>query len=511
MIKIFNKYFIYTIPIFLSLFPIFTNQDQKALFGEEIPNKIQAQSTIRIAFTGEENGYLEPCGCSDTELGGLSKRHTLINLLRKNDENCILLSLGDLTKEVGRQDEIKMEIALKALDQMGYLAHNIGEKDIDMGFELLSYLSQISNVNFISSNIVFKNSQGLNVKPYVIKQIETEDTILRIGILGILSPKLVDDSYLDVEVLDPVESLKPLLNILIGETDFLLLLSHAEIDDSIRLAEIFPEFNLIITGHKVDNPEIYIKKIKNTYVIPVGEKGKYLGTITLPLHPLERYIRAGSRVSKLKQYETSISIEKLEYYGLLRYYELLQYYGLYNKIKEPAIEIKPLDERYEDSYEVEELLRTYQQILKDEELLKQVSKSYLPSDLVFIGNDDCAICHNKIFKHWEETGHASAYETLLKAEHEYDPECLACHTIGLHYFTGFETIETTPKMKGVGCESCHGPGSNHKEIQSEDYGKANGDVCITCHEDEHSPKFQFEEYWQKMAHPTEDKQSKSYK
>ncbi|MFQ5714310.1 MAG: multiheme c-type cytochrome [Candidatus Scalinduaceae bacterium] len=452
---------------------------------------MSSEFAISIVFTGEEDGYLEPCGCSKGELGGLSKRHTLINLLRDNSENCILLSLGDISREVGRQDEIKMEITLKALDQMGYFAHNIGEKDINMGLELLDYLSYTSDVNFISSNIVFLDSPDLNVKPYVIKEIETKEATVKIGILGILSPELVNDDYQNIEVMDPVVSLKDLLSDLNGKADILVLLSHAKMDDSIKLAEIFPELDLIISGHGVDEPALYLKRVNNTYIVPVAEKGKYLGVITFP--PKHRH---GDKTKHNKAY---IPIRKLEYYGLS------QYYGLATQVREPAIEVVPLDERFENSPEIERLLKIYQQRLKDEELLKKVFKSDPPSGFAFIGNDDCAVCHNKIFKHWEETRHASAYETLVKVGHEYDPECVSCHTIGLHYFTGFETIESTPKMKGVGCESCHGPGSNHKETQSKGYGSVNADGCVTCHEDEHSPNFQFEEYWQKIVHPPEDK------
>jgi len=153
------------------------------------------------------------------------------------------------------------------------------------------------------------------------------------------------------------------------------------------------------------------------------------------------------------------------------------------------------------------LLKIYQQRLRDEELLLQVIKSDPSSSLTFIGNDDCAVCHNKIYKHWEETGHASAYETLEKVEHEYDPECVECHVVGLDYFTGFETIESTPGLKGVGCESCHGPGSDHKETQSKNYGRVDVGVerCGTCHNDEHSPNFEFEDYWQQIKHPRDGK------
>ncbi len=441
-------------------------------YGVESESSLHEDSTaslIHIAFTGEENGYLEPCGCSEAQLGGFSKRHTLINHLMKKDENLILLSLGDIPDKIGRQDEIKMETALSALDQMGYVAHNLGEKDLDMGSDLLGYLSQINNVDFLSSNIVDLTPQVLNIKPYIIKEIKNKGLILRVGILGILSPELIESNYQDMEVKDPVESLKPLISDLIGKTDFLILLSHAEIEESVKIAEACPEFDLIISGHRVDRPDLYLEKVNNTYVIPVGEKGKYLGKITLQL--------------KRKQL------------GVGQHFNSDSF----------AIETIALDERYEDSPEIEALLKIYQQRLKDEELVKNVFKEEPPSNLAFIGNSDCSVCHNKIFKHWEETSHSSAYETLVKSGHEYDPECLECHTIGLNYFTGFETIETTPELKGVGCESCHGPGSSHKETQSKDYGGVDVDQCIICHESEHSPHFQYGDYWKKIMHPPEDK------
>ncbi len=471
MVRIITQNSFYKTCIFILMLLILYYQHSN-IYGIESESSLHEDSTavsIQVAFTGEENGYLEPCGCSEAQLGGYPKRHTLINHLMKKDENLVLLSLGDIPDKIGRQDEIKMETALSALDQIGYVAHNLGEKDLDMGVDLLGYLSQVSNVAFLSSNIVDFTPQILNIKPFIIKEIKKKELILRVGILGILSPELIENNYQDMEVTDPVESLRPLINDLIGKTDFLILLSHAEIEESVKIAEACPEFDLIISGHRVDRPDLYIEKVNNTYVIPVGEKGKYLGKITL---------RLKRKHLGTEQYVSSDS---------------------------PAIETIAIDERYEDSLEINTLLGIYQQRLKDEELVKNVFKAEHSSNLAFIGNNDCSVCHKKIFKHWEETSHASAYETLVKSGHEYDPECLECHVIGLNYFTGFETIETTPELKGVGCESCHGPGSNHKETPSKDYGKADVDQCIICHESEHSPNFQYEDYWKKIVHPLEEK------
>ena len=44
---------------------------------------------------------------------------------------------------------------------------------------------------------------------------------------------------------------------------------------------------------------------------------------------------------------------------------------------------------------------------------------------------------------------------------QYDGECVVCHTVGFGYKTGFANEKDTPKLKDVGCESCHGPGSLH--------------------------------------------------
>ncbi|MBC8548674.1 MAG: hypothetical protein H8D23_03390 [Candidatus Brocadiales bacterium] len=472
MIRTINQIPVVKTYVIVSLLLILFNQGCSSLCGKETGesrNEAQSAPVIHVAFTGEENGYLEPCGCSEVQLGGFPKRHTLIKHLKEKDENLILLSLGDLPGKVGRQDEIKMETALEALDLMGFAAHNIGEKDLNMGIDLLGYLSQISNVDFISSNIVDLTSQVLKIKPYIIKEIRTKEATLNVGILGIVSPALIEDSFQGIDVVDPVLSLKPLLSSLNDKTDLLILLSHAEMEESIKIAEVYPELDLIISGHLVDRPDLYIEKVNNTYVIPVGEKGKYAGEITL----------------SLQQNQTDE--------------------GGYFISVSPAIEITPLDGRFGDSPEIAMLLRTYQQRLRDEELLAQVFKSDPPANLAFIGNDDCSACHNKIFKHWEETGHASAYETLVRSEHEYDPECVECHVIGLNYFTGFETIESTPELKGVGCESCHGPGSDHKETLSKDYGRVSVENCVICHNDEHSPNFDFKDYWQKIKHPVEDK------
>ena len=121
----------------------------------------------------------------------------------------------------------------------------------------------------------------------------------------------------------------------------------------------------------------------------------------------------------------------------------------------------------------------------------------------YIGSGQCKACHNKKsegqqWNKWKAMKHAKAYEALLtEAAAEVAakvgvagppaeaPECLRCHTTAL---------DVLAKEDGVQCESCHGPGSLHKEagkkvMFSKDSDvdpkvfllKANEQTCIRCH------------------------------
>jgi len=147
-----------------------------------------------------------------------------------------------------------------------------------------------------------------------------------------------------------------------------------------------------------------------------------------------------------------------------------------------------------------------------------------------IGTSKCNVCHKSEKRGnqaavWEASAHAKAYETLAsdasmaiaKEMGIEDPqaaaECLVCHTT--QGFLG--EVELDPKGKyaveeGVGCEACHGAGSEYKSnkvMQDPELSKAAGlitpdeEQCLKCH-NEKSPTYQefvFKERWAAIAHP----------
>jgi hypothetical protein len=98
------------------------------------------------------------------------------------------------------------------------------------------------------------------------------------------------------------------------------------------------------------------------------------------------------------------------------------------------------------------------------------------ADFAYVGSKKCRMCHIKQYKSWEQTNMAKAFELLkpgaraeqrtaagLDPEKDYttDAECLSCHTTGYGEPGGFESMEATPTLAGVGCEMCHGAGGEY--------------------------------------------------
>ncbi|OGX04670.1 MAG: hypothetical protein A3G87_07560 [Omnitrophica bacterium RIFCSPLOWO2_12_FULL_50_11] len=440
---------------------------------------LQAQSALGgcLLFSGEERGYLEPCGCAKPLLGGIAKRHTFLKSL---SGQWLSVSLGDLVGgdtlaagHVRRQDELKAETLTQALEIMNYSIHNLGEMDLDMGLDVLAYLFPPGSVPLLSSNVQ-PSSPLIEVAPYKVLEVVSGGKTLRVGFLGVLSPSLVGSPPSGVEIIPPAEALPPLVRELKDKVDILVLLSHAPLEESLGLAGNFPEFHLVASGHGVDHP-IVIKK-DNTWVFTPGIKGKHL----------------------------------------------VLYH--YNPDKGSGVmETVTLDERLEDSALMLSLLDNYQERLKEERLLSRVERFPLPGQTSYVGSRACSPCHPAVSQHWGSTLHATAYETLLKAGRASDPECVACHVVGLNYVSGFQSQDISPDLTGVGCEGCHGPGSLHianarsrdrpsglsntdrsKDLSLQDgYGKVSSEGCKGCHDPEHSPTFQFEPFWERIRHPAE--------
>ena len=95
----------------------------------------------------------------------------------------------------------------------------------------------------------------------------------------------------------------------------------------------------------------------------------------------------------------------------------------------------------------------------------------------FEGRKKCSSCHKSQAESWGQTAHSKAMDSLKpntkaeakkkakldpKKDYTKDKDCVGCHVDGWGKEGGY-TIEDPSKFtSGVGCESCHGPGSKYR-------------------------------------------------
>jgi hypothetical protein len=103
----------------------------------------------------------------------------------------------------------------------------------------------------------------------------------------------------------------------------------------------------------------------------------------------------------------------------------------------------------------------------------------------YVGMEKCKECHPEDVKTYSEWKYSRNFRILEMRGKEHDPKCVPCHTTGYGQPGGFVSVEKTPHMKNVQCESCHGAASLHVIAPTvEEHQRTLSipkNVCTTCH------------------------------
>lgn len=252
---------------------------------------------LTILHTNDVHSHIDPFPMSDTRnpnMGGVARRSALIESIRQENPNVLLLDAGDIFQGTPYFNYYGGELEFKLMSMMKYDASTIGNHDFDNGIEGLYAQMPHAKFEFISSNYDFKNTlmDGL-VKPYKIYH----KNGIKVGVfgLGIELKGLVDSQmYKETVYNNPVEIAQDMVRILKKEQkcDLVICLSHLgyrynrEDQDKIsdlKLAELTSDIDLIIGGHThtfLDKPTI-VKNLdgKEVLVNQVGCYGINLGRI----------------------------------------------------------------------------------------------------------------------------------------------------------------------------------------------------------------------------------------
>jgi 5'-nucleotidase len=265
------------------------------------------EKKITILHTNDVHSHIDPFPENhprNPSMGGVARRANIIEQIRKEEENVLLLDAGDIFQGTPYFNYYGGELEFKLMSMMKYDLATLGNHDFDNGID--GFFAQLPNANFdfVSANYDFKNTE-LNgiVKPY--------KTFIKNGIkigvfgLGIELEGLVDKKlYKETKYNNPIEVATDVTKTLkeTEKCDLIICLSHLGFDyknekdkpSDLKLAAATQDIDLIIGGHThtfLDKPVIKTNKAgKQAVINQVGAYGINLGRIDFYFSNETKYI-----------------------------------------------------------------------------------------------------------------------------------------------------------------------------------------------------------------------------
>jgi Cytochrome c554 and c-prime len=436
-----------------------------------------------LLISGEQLGYLEPCGCTEGQHGGLLRRYDLVERIRTERKwPLVLVDLGSLIKDPAaarggpEQAKIKFQFALQALATLNYEALALSPEDLKVGVQ--EALGQFLNMPGERTKVVVANVAAAGFEARIVPSLRARAGPITVGITAVIDPetlKALKDPTLDLLAIQPIDQTLPAVLVdLEKDTKTQVLLVQAPPEEAKRLAEKFPGFEIVVGTSATADPPSEPQRLNGgkTLLVTVGQRGKYVGVVGL--YPDEK--------------------EPCRY----------QLVSLGTRYNGPA---KPMKTVIEDEF---------RKALEDQRVVENFPRhDYVDGapGATFVGAENCKFCHMNTFNKWMTTKHSQAYVAL---EHDpkpnviYDADCVTCHTTGFEYNSGWKSPAATPYLKGNQCENCHGPASKHcEEPDNKDYRAPmhltaeqadKNRLCLRCHDEDNSPHFDFPKYYPQILH-----------
>lgn len=429
--------------------------------GTEAP----AEPRVTLLISSEQLGELEPCGCAEGQYGGLPRRASLLHSYKTRGRHVIIADNGDIVQDGALQSQYKFDTTMQVHQILGTVAVNLGERELLLDPQAVTLTAMNYAVPLVSANVAPVD------QTHVVVPVDTGAGVVRVGFTGFLDPEAVEQARPGWQVAAPAPALRPVLEELSRSADVTVVLAQASLARTEAVFADLPAPDLFVVAKESEDPlEPVPTVLRGVPALAPGTQAKYLASATITLAGSTPVVQAG-------------------------------YVGLSELIPDDPV--------------VRNILDTYQEILKTEHVADQATRRPYAAGGTYVGPQVCKTCHRGAYQVWTTARHAHSMDPIVAKNHEFDPDCLVCHTTGFSYKGGYESREETPQLAFVSCESCHGPASAHveaartklsggpgaDEIVLAGYGEVRTpDHCMTCHDEPNSPKFDFVTYWPKIQH-----------
>jgi 5'-nucleotidase len=217
---------------------------------------------LTILYTNDQHSRIDPFPLNDAKHpgeGGFSKRASVIEKIKKDEKNVLLLDAGDIFQGTPYFNYFQGELEYKLMSLMQYDAVTFGNHDFDLGVENIIKQMPHANFDFINCNYNFNDTDLKDHKKISNYKIYKKGNI-KIGILGVgidLNGLIAQKQRQGLIYNNPIEHANKIAATLKMQEkcDFVICLSHLgykydndKVSDVV-LAKQTENIDLIIGGH----------------------------------------------------------------------------------------------------------------------------------------------------------------------------------------------------------------------------------------------------------------------
>lgn len=249
---------------------------------------------ISILHTNDIHSHIDPFVSGRNKgLGGLVQLSSLVNKIKSEEKNVLLLDSGDIFQGTPYFNKFGGELEFKLMSKIGYDCSTMGNHDFDNGLNGFEEQLIHTNFPFICTNYDFKNTilEGKTKNHAIFHKEGVKIGVIGLGIelKGLVDPRL----YKNVKYLDPIEAGNKMAKYLKHDQncDIVICLSHLgfkykgdKVSDQV-LAKETSNIDVILGGHThtfLKKPiNLKNKNCKNVLINQVGFGAIKLGKIDI--------------------------------------------------------------------------------------------------------------------------------------------------------------------------------------------------------------------------------------
>jgi hypothetical protein len=499
---------------------------------------------LRLVAITDLMGYLEPCGCTSRPLGGLDRLAAALRRAKSDGVPTLFVASGDLffdesshgvdLAEATTQEVWKAETVAEVLSSLDLAAATVGSLDLRFGLSTFQALRTRARFPLLAAGVRVLSSIPANGTEDSIRPAEPDPLPARHLLeVGSVRVALIGISDVEGEGIQREGNLVELARHQARAArdegaELVIVLARASRRTVRQMATDIPDIDFIVQGG-VDQGSPSPPNSDGAPVLHASHHGQ--GLLVVDIVPGEgaRWIDASTWTRAVERDRLRAEAEALrariaewERDPNIASSDLAEQRARLGDIeaqmrriaRAPDVRGKAFAARFLElgpeaprDPEVRSVLGAYFRRVNEHN--REVFAAFLPKPAPegtphYVGVETCGRCHAEALAWWRTTLHARAYRTLQDLHKEYNLSCVGCHVTGYNE-PGGSTVAHVGPLQDVGCESCHGPGSQHVTDPTGAAVNVRRDVpeavCVRCHNPEHSDRFHYPTYRRMMIAP----------